>query len=72
MRTAPPPPPPQGPGQLLTLPSLSISGYDIPKDTIIIPNIQGANLDEMVWELPGQFCPGTREGEGSGTGAEGP
>ncbi|XP_041490525.1 steroid 21-hydroxylase [Microtus oregoni] len=35
----------------------SISGYDIPKDTIIIPNIQGANLDEMVWELPGQFCP---------------
>ncbi|CAO2609059.1 Steroid 21-hydroxylase [Lemmus lemmus] len=35
----------------------SISGYDIPKDTVIIPNIQGANLDEMVWELPSQFCP---------------
>ncbi|KAL6064214.1 hypothetical protein STEG23_006320 [Scotinomys teguina] len=35
----------------------SISGYDIPKDTIVIPNIQGANLDEMVWELPSQFRP---------------
>lgn len=35
----------------------SISGYDIPKDTIIIPNIQGANLDEMVWELPSKFWP---------------
>ncbi|XP_035315747.1 steroid 21-hydroxylase isoform X1 [Cricetulus griseus] len=35
----------------------SISGYDIPKDTIIIPNIQGANLDETVWELPTQFWP---------------
>ncbi|XP_028743888.1 steroid 21-hydroxylase [Peromyscus leucopus] len=35
----------------------SISGYDIPKDTIVIPNIQGANLDEMVWELPSQFQP---------------
>ncbi|KAL1771164.1 steroid 21-hydroxylase [Sigmodon hispidus] len=35
----------------------SISGYDIPKDTVIIPNIQGANLDEMVWEMPSQFWP---------------
>ncbi|XP_029387202.1 steroid 21-hydroxylase isoform X2 [Mus pahari] len=35
----------------------SISGYDIPKDTVIIPNIQGANLDEMVWELPSKFWP---------------
>lgn len=35
----------------------SISGYDVPKDTIIIPNIQGANLDETVWELPSQFWP---------------
>ncbi|XP_055447965.1 steroid 21-hydroxylase isoform X2 [Psammomys obesus] len=35
----------------------SISGYDIPKDTIVIPNIQGANLDEMVWELPSEFRP---------------
>nr|XP_048293893.1 steroid 21-hydroxylase isoform X4 [Myodes glareolus] len=35
----------------------SISGYDIPKDTIIIPNIQGANLDKTVWELPSKFCP---------------
>lgn len=71
MRTAPAPaPPPQGPGWLLTPPSLSISGYDIPKDTIIIPNIQGANLDKTVWELPSKFCPGTREG--SGTGEEEP
>ncbi|XP_051009531.1 steroid 21-hydroxylase [Acomys russatus] len=35
----------------------SISGYDIPKDTIVIPNIRGANLDEMVWDLPGEFWP---------------
>lgn len=48
-------------------PSLSISGYDIPKDTIVIPNIQGANLDEMVWELPSKFWPGTRQiGKGVG------
>ncbi|XP_034380377.1 steroid 21-hydroxylase [Arvicanthis niloticus] len=35
----------------------SISGYDIPKDMIVIPNIQGANLDESVWELPSKFWP---------------
>lgn len=35
----------------------SISGYNIPKDMVIIPNIQGANLDEMVWELPSKFWP---------------
>uniref|UniRef100_A0A8C6R3E9 Steroid 21-hydroxylase n=1 Tax=Nannospalax galili TaxID=1026970 RepID=A0A8C6R3E9_NANGA len=35
----------------------SIFGYDIPKDTIIIPNLQGANLDESVWELPHEFWP---------------
>ncbi|XP_028639203.1 steroid 21-hydroxylase isoform X3 [Grammomys surdaster] len=35
----------------------SISGYDIPKDMIVIPNIQGANLDETVWELPSKFWP---------------
>ncbi|KAM6182342.1 steroid 21-hydroxylase [Erethizon dorsatum] len=35
----------------------SIFGYDIPKDTVIIPNIQGANLDETVWERPHEFWP---------------
>uniref|UniRef100_A0A8D2KMP5 Steroid 21-hydroxylase n=1 Tax=Urocitellus parryii TaxID=9999 RepID=A0A8D2KMP5_UROPR len=35
----------------------SILGYDIPKDTVIIPNLQGANLDEMVWERPQEFWP---------------
>lgn len=35
----------------------SIFGYDIPEDTIIIPNLQGANLDEMVWERPQEFWP---------------
>lgn len=32
---------------------------------IVIPNIQGANLDESVWELPSKFWPGMRQvGEG--------
>ncbi|XP_004624536.2 steroid 21-hydroxylase [Octodon degus] len=35
----------------------SIFGYDIPKDTMIIPNIQGANLDKTVWERPHEFWP---------------
>ncbi|XP_012890439.1 PREDICTED: steroid 21-hydroxylase [Dipodomys ordii] len=35
----------------------SILGYDIPKDTIIIPNLQGANLDETIWERPQEFWP---------------
>ncbi|XP_003473789.2 steroid 21-hydroxylase isoform X2 [Cavia porcellus] len=35
----------------------SISGYDIPKDTVIIPNIQGAHLDPSVWERPHEFRP---------------
>uniref|UniRef100_A0A8C0XJB6 Steroid 21-hydroxylase n=1 Tax=Castor canadensis TaxID=51338 RepID=A0A8C0XJB6_CASCN len=35
----------------------SIFGYDIPENTVIIPNLQGANLDEMVWERPYEFWP---------------
>ncbi|XP_047413651.1 steroid 21-hydroxylase isoform X2 [Sciurus carolinensis] len=35
----------------------SIFGYDIPEDTVVIPNLQGANLDEMVWERPEEFWP---------------
>ncbi|XP_048203995.1 steroid 21-hydroxylase [Perognathus longimembris pacificus] len=35
----------------------SILGYDIPEDTIIIPNLQGANLDETIWERPQEFRP---------------
>lgn len=36
---------------------------------VIIPNIQGANLDEMVWELPSKFWPGMRQtGKGAGEG----
>lgn len=34
---------------------------------IVIPNIQGANLDETVWELPSEFWPGMR---GLGRGVE--
>uniref|UniRef100_A0A2K6RK45 Cytochrome P450 family 21 subfamily A member 2 n=1 Tax=Rhinopithecus roxellana TaxID=61622 RepID=A0A2K6RK45_RHIRO len=35
----------------------SISGYDIPEGTVIIPKLQGAHLDEMVWERPHEFWP---------------
>nr|XP_008260834.1 steroid 21-hydroxylase isoform X1 [Oryctolagus cuniculus] len=35
----------------------SISGYDIPEGTVIIPNLQGAQLDETVWEQPHEFSP---------------
>nr|XP_008536838.1 PREDICTED: steroid 21-hydroxylase [Equus przewalskii] len=35
----------------------SIVGYDIPKGTIIIPNLQGAHLDETIWEQPHEFRP---------------
>uniref|UniRef100_A0A2K5QAN4 Steroid 21-hydroxylase n=1 Tax=Cebus imitator TaxID=2715852 RepID=A0A2K5QAN4_CEBIM len=35
----------------------SISGYDIPEGTVIIPNLQGAHLDETVWERPHEFWP---------------
>uniref|UniRef100_A0A8I5TCM2 Steroid 21-hydroxylase n=1 Tax=Pongo abelii TaxID=9601 RepID=A0A8I5TCM2_PONAB len=35
----------------------SISGYDIPEGTVIIPKLQGAHLDETVWERPHEFWP---------------
>ncbi|XP_062953476.1 steroid 21-hydroxylase [Cynocephalus volans] len=35
----------------------SILGYDIPKGMVIIPNLQGAHLDETVWEQPYEFRP---------------
>ncbi|KAI5136502.1 Steroid 21-Hydroxylase [Manis pentadactyla] len=35
----------------------SISGYDIPEGTVIIPNLQGAHLDKSVWERPHEFRP---------------
>nr|XP_004672045.2 steroid 21-hydroxylase [Jaculus jaculus] len=35
----------------------SICGYDIPEGTIVIPNLQGANLDETAWERPHEFRP---------------
>ncbi|XP_019482226.1 PREDICTED: steroid 21-hydroxylase [Hipposideros armiger] len=35
----------------------SIFGYDIPEDTVVIPNLQGAHLDETVWERPHEFRP---------------
>lgn len=38
--------------------SPSIFGYDIPEDSIIIANLQGAQLDETVWEQPHEFQPG--------------
>ncbi|XP_020953984.1 steroid 21-hydroxylase isoform X6 [Sus scrofa] len=36
----------------------SIFGYDIPEGTVVIPNLQGAHLDETVWEQPHEFRPG--------------
>lgn len=33
-------------------------GYDIPKGTVIITNLQGALLDSTVWEQPHEFRPG--------------
>ncbi|KAK2491807.1 hypothetical protein MC885_006436 [Smutsia gigantea] len=35
----------------------SISGYDIPEGTVIIPNLQGAHLDKSVWGRPHEFRP---------------
>ncbi|XP_034886426.1 LOW QUALITY PROTEIN: steroid 21-hydroxylase [Mirounga leonina] len=35
----------------------SILGYDIPEGTVVIPNLQGAHLDETVWERPHEFRP---------------
>ncbi|KAI4561089.1 hypothetical protein MJG53_021146, partial [Ovis ammon polii x Ovis aries] len=36
----------------------SIFGYDIPEGMVVIPNLQGAHLDETVWEQPHEFRPG--------------
>ncbi|XP_072584963.1 steroid 21-hydroxylase isoform X2 [Vulpes vulpes] len=35
----------------------SILGYDIPEGMVVIPNLQGAHLDETVWERPHEFRP---------------
>ncbi|XP_004621383.2 steroid 21-hydroxylase [Sorex araneus] len=35
----------------------SILGYDIPQDTVVIPNLQGALLDPTFWEQPREFRP---------------
>ncbi|XP_059966115.1 steroid 21-hydroxylase [Mesoplodon densirostris] len=35
----------------------SIFGYDIPEGMVVIPNLQGAHLDETVWERPHEFWP---------------
>ncbi|XP_003789336.1 steroid 21-hydroxylase isoform X1 [Otolemur garnettii] len=35
----------------------SIFGYDIPEGTVVIPNLQGAHLDDTVWEQPHEFWP---------------
>nr|XP_035964137.1 steroid 21-hydroxylase isoform X5 [Halichoerus grypus] len=40
----------------------SILGYDIPEGTVVIPNLQGAHLDETVWERPHEFRPGAWRG----------
>uniref|UniRef100_A0A8C9DRU4 Steroid 21-hydroxylase n=1 Tax=Prolemur simus TaxID=1328070 RepID=A0A8C9DRU4_PROSS len=35
----------------------SIFGYDIPEGTVVIPNLQGAHLDDTVWERAQEFWP---------------
>ncbi|KAJ8792085.1 hypothetical protein J1605_020144 [Eschrichtius robustus] len=35
----------------------SIFGYDIPEGMVVVPNLQGAHLDETVWERPHEFRP---------------
>ncbi|XP_029801409.1 steroid 21-hydroxylase isoform X2 [Suricata suricatta] len=35
----------------------SILGFDIPEGMVVIPNLQGAHLDENVWERPHEFWP---------------
>nr|XP_012596543.1 steroid 21-hydroxylase isoform X2 [Microcebus murinus] len=35
----------------------SIFGYDIPEGTVVIPNLQGAHLDDTVWERAHEFWP---------------
>ncbi|XP_037698379.1 steroid 21-hydroxylase [Choloepus didactylus] len=46
----------------------SIFGYDIPKGTVIIPNLQGAHLDDTVWEEPHEFRPDRFLEPGAGSG----
>ncbi|XP_055983982.1 steroid 21-hydroxylase [Sorex fumeus] len=40
-----------------TMRPTSILGYDIPRDTVVIPNLQGALLDPTIWEQPRMFRP---------------
>ncbi|XP_036212343.1 steroid 21-hydroxylase [Myotis myotis] len=47
----------------------SISGYDIPEGTVVIPNLQGAHLDETVWERPHEFWPDRFLAPGGSPGA---
>ncbi|XP_032318627.1 steroid 21-hydroxylase isoform X1 [Camelus dromedarius] len=43
----------------------SIFGYDIPEGMVVIPNLQGAHLDETVWEQPHEFRPDRFLGPGA-------
>ncbi|XP_035879750.1 steroid 21-hydroxylase isoform X4 [Phyllostomus discolor] len=47
----------------------SIFGYDIPEGTVVIPNLQGAHLDETVWERPHEFWPDRFLAPGASPGA---
>ncbi|XP_053769742.1 steroid 21-hydroxylase [Desmodus rotundus] len=47
----------------------SIFGYDIPEGTVVIPNLQGAQLDETVWERPHEFWPDRFLAPGASPGA---
>lgn len=38
---------------------------------VVIPNLQGAHLDETVWEQPHEFRPGAWRGGGPGRGGSG-
>ncbi|XP_038625003.1 steroid 21-hydroxylase [Tachyglossus aculeatus] len=41
----------------LTLRDTSLGGFDIPRNTIVIPNLYGAHHDAAVWEQPFAFRP---------------
>ena len=38
--------------------SITFRGYDLPKGTMILPNLYQSHVDPMIWEVPFSFNPG--------------